>query len=173
MVNRSKNFSPLSDLVLATEGSVAILSSDVLANLSEQALSHQMKKARILLHGSPDHSLHEMLIAHCNGVYIRPHINELSAKSFLVLEGKMMVFFFDDSGGISDRYCLGSQQSGADFMLRIQDPVFHTIVVMSKTVIFLETILGPHQRTRYASFAPDPDNDAASDYFAWLEGESR
>ncbi len=172
MPDKSKDFVPLSDLVLAAKGSVATLSNDVLVKLSEQALAHQMKKARILLHGKSDHALHEMLITHSRGRYIRPHINESSAKSFLVLEGEMMVLLFDDDGKVSDKYLLGQQKSGADFMLRVQDPVFHTIVVVSETVTFLETILGPHQKTRYADFAPDPEDDAASSYFAWLESES-
>ncbi len=51
MADKSKDFVPLSDLVLATQGSVATLSNDVLLTLSEQALAHKMRKARILLHG--------------------------------------------------------------------------------------------------------------------------
>ena len=172
MADKSNDFVPLSDLVLTTKGSVATLSNDVLLTLSEQALAHKMRKARILLHGKSDHRLHEMLIIHSRGSYIRPHINESSAKSFLVLDGEMMVLLFDSDGGVSNKYPLGQRKSGADFMLRVQDPVFHTIVVVSETVTFLETILGPHQKTRYADFAPDPEDDAASSYFAWLESES-
>jgi len=171
MTRKIDNFVVLDDLVSAVKGPTATLSHYALDRLREQALRHRQKKARILLHGDPGNSLHEMLITHCNGSYIRPHINEYSAKSFLVFEGEMMIFFFDESGKISDRYRLTPPQSGGDFMLRIQDPVFHTLVVMSETVTFLETILGPHEQTRYASFAPGPNNEAAIEYFAWLESE--
>ena len=59
-------------------------------------------------------------------------------------------------------------------MLRFQDPVFHTLVVMSETVSFLETVLGPHRQTRYAEFAPEPcDRLAVDEYFAWLVCESQ
>ncbi len=172
MTRKIDNFVVLNDVVSAVKGPTATLSRYALDRLREQALRHCQKKARILLHGDPGNSLHEMLITHCDGSYIRPHINEYSAKSFLVLEGEMMVFFFDHRGGISDRYRLTPPQSGGDFMLRIQNPVFHTLVVMSEAVTFLETILGPHEQTRYASFAPDPNNETAIEYFAWLESES-
>ena len=174
MTRKIDNFVVLNDVVSAVKGPTATLSRYALDRLREQALRHCQKKARILLHGDPGNSLHEMLITHCDGSYIRPHINEYSAKSFLVLEGEMMVFFFDDRGGISDRCLLRPEKSGGDFMLRFQNPVFHTLVVMSETVSFLETVLGPHRQTRYAEFAPEPsDRLAVDEYFAWLVCESQ
>ncbi len=174
MENKSKSFVSLNNSVMAAKGAVTTISRVELNLLRKLATAQREKKARILLHGDSGHSLHEMLITHSNGSYIRPHINESSAKSFLVLEGEMMVFFFDDRGGISDRYLLRPEKSGGDFMLRFQDPVFHTLVVMSETVSFLETVLGPHRQTRYAEFAPEPsDRLAVDEYFAWLVCESQ
>ncbi|MDB3944453.1 WbuC family cupin fold metalloprotein [Gammaproteobacteria bacterium] len=174
MENKSKSFVSLNNVVMAAKGAVTTISRVELNLLRKQATTQREKKARILLHGGSGHSLHEMLITFSNGSYIRPHINESSAKSFLVLEGEMMVFFFDDRGGISDRHLLRPQKSGGDFMLRFQDSVFHTLVVISEAVTFLETVLGPHRQTRYAEFAPEPsDRLAVDEYFAWLVGESQ
>ena len=174
MADESKEFAVLSRLVMAAKGPITTVSGTELDRLQKLAATQREKQARILLHGDPAHSLHEMLITHTQGSYIRPHINEFSAKSFLMLVGEMTVFLFDDNGEISARYHLGSQHSGKDFMLRLEEPVFHTLVVMSETASFLETVLGPHRETRYAGFAPEPsDRLAADQYFAWLVRESR
>ena len=61
----------------------------------------------------------------------------------------------------------------AIFFLRFERPVFHTIVVLSDTVTFIETIRGPHRETKYAPFAPAPEDEKAGDYFATLEQDSR
>ena len=92
MENKSKSFASLNNAVMAAEGAVTTISRVELNLLRKLATAQREKKARILLHGDSGHSLHEMLITHSNGSYIRPHINESSAKSFLVLEGEMMSF---------------------------------------------------------------------------------
>jgi cupin fold WbuC family metalloprotein len=154
-------------------GEESVVSAQSLARLKDVALEDEKRKARVLLHGDPQERLHEMVITHVHGHYIQPHINEASAKSFLVLEGQMVVLFFDDQGGIKKGYFLEELAAGGNFLLRIDRPVFHTLVVCSKTVTFVETVLGPHRGTRYAQFAPDPDAQGSENYFTWLEEESR
>ena len=167
------SFRPLSKEVYAPDGQVTKLSKAVLAKLRDQALAAPAKKSRILLHGDPENDLHEMVITHTRDTYIRPHINETSAKSFLVVDGKIVVCYFDQRGNVTDRFLLQEVCGGGDFFLRFERPVFHTIVVLSDTVTFIETIRGPHRETKYAPFAPAPEDEKAGDYFATLEQDSR
>ena len=113
-----------------------------------------------------------MLIVHSFGQYIQPHINLDSAKSFVVLDGKMAVVLFNNEGVISDHVQLGVSDGTSAFFLRLDDPVFHTVVPISTTVTFLETSKGPHVRTHYAPFAPAPNDTSRSEkYMMWLTKE--
>jgi cupin fold WbuC family metalloprotein len=130
------------------------------------------KKSRVLLHSSPEKDLHEMLIVHSYGEYIQPHINAHSDKSFIVLEGEMFVVVYRENGKIKNQIHLSCYDGRLAFMLRLNEPMFHTVVPISETVTFLETIKGPHIETRYAPFAPPPTNLFESEkYMKWLMNE--
>jgi cupin fold WbuC family metalloprotein len=113
-----------------------------------------------------------MLIVHSFGQYIQPHINLDSAKSFVVLDGEMAVVLFNSEGAISNYVQLRAFDNTSAFLLRLDDPVFHTVVPISATVTFLETVNGPHMGTHYAPFAPVPNDRLESEkYMMWLMKE--
>jgi cupin fold WbuC family metalloprotein len=169
MVKTPDFFEQRSDVVYSTQESVTSISELEIEFLRSVALSSSSGTARVLLHGNPDEELHEMLIVHSAGHYIRPHINDRSAKSFFVLDGAMVVVLFNDEGTINDHIHLGRFGSGSGFLLRLDDPVFHTVVPISDTVTFLETTKGPHLETHYASFSPSTRNTSeANKYMAFL-----
>ena len=160
--------------VFAARDPVTKVSNSEIKFLQQKALSLAEKKARILLHAEPKQLLHEMLITHVRGAYIQPHVNKYSAKSFLVLSGEMAVVLFDDEGSIETHHRLNSVNTEGDFMIRLEAPVYHTIVVLTDTVVFLETVLGPHEETLYAKFAPKPNQlKAAQQYLGCLEKRTR
>ena len=165
-------FQQRSETVYSAQDSFVCISRSEVSFLQDVAANSSSRKARVLLHGNPDKDLHEMLIVHSLGQYIQPHINLDSAKSFVVLDGELAVVLFDHEGVISNHIRLGPSNSSADFLLRLDDPVFHSIVPISTTVTFLETVKGPHVHTHYASFAPPPgDISASGKYMTWLTKE--
>ena len=170
-MNRKSNlFKQKSDTVYSAKGSVISISRADVDFLKGVATDE--KTARVLLHGEPDAALHEMLITHSFEQYIRPHINEQSAKSFLVFEGEMVVVIYEESGAIRDHFRLCAFQSGSPFFIRLNQPVYHTVVALTNQVAFLETVIGPHTETRYATYAPSPDDVLeARKYVAWLMEE--
>ena len=165
-------FQQRSEVVYSVEDSVISISKSEVDFLREVAEHSSLRKARVLLHGSPDKDLHEMLIVHSFGQYIQPHINDHSTKSFVMLDGAMVVVLFKYEGEISSHIRLDEFGKGSTFMLRLDKPVFHTVVPISTTVTFLETAKGPHMRTHYAPFAPEPNNTSESEkYMLWLMEE--
>jgi len=165
-------FQRRSEAVYSAQDSVVCISRSQVDFLRNVAENSSTRKARVLLHGTPDKDLHEMLITHSFGQYIQPHINLNSAKSFVVLDGEMAVVLFTNEGAISSDIRLGPFAGAIDFLLRLEDPVFHSIIPISTTVTFLETVKGPHVKTHYASFAPPPNDISASvKYLTWLMGE--
>ena len=159
-------------VVFSVGGPVRTISQREIEFLRRTAKSASAKSARILLHGNPKFDLHEMLIVHIAGQYIQPHINDHSAKSFTVIDGEMIIVTYEKDGVIRDHFQLGDHTTDLPFLLWLQDPVFHTVLVKSKTVAFIETIRGPHIKTRYAEFAPSAQETSAVErYMAWLQAE--
>ena len=166
------SFQRLSETVYSTQSPVVWISRSEIDFLQDVATNSSSQKARVLLHGNSEEDLHEMLIVHTAGQYIQPHINLDSAKSFVVLDGEMAVVLFNKGGAISNYVQLGVSRGASAFLLRIDDPVFHTVVPISNTVTFLETVKGPHMQTHYAPFAPPPTDKSKSEtYMKWLMEE--
>ena len=172
MKNKPDPFYQISESVYSAQGPVVWISRSEIDFLQDVAANSSSQKARVLLHGNSEEDLHEMLIVHTAGQYIQPHINLDSAKSFVVLDGEMAVVLFNKGGEISNYVQLGVSRGASAFLLRIDDPVFHTVVPISNTVTFLETVKGPHMQTHYAPFAPPPTDKSKSEtYMKWLMGE--
>jgi cupin fold WbuC family metalloprotein len=82
----------------------------------------------------------------------------------------MVVVFFTEDGLIQTCHRLTALGAGEKFMVRLESPVYHTVIILTETVVFLETVLGPHEETLYAKFAPKPDElETAQEYLACLE----
>ena len=172
MINEPDGFSRLSDAVFVADEAVTTISSNDIDFLKHQATVLPVRKSRVLLHGKPEQLLHEMLIVHMRGTYIQPHINQRSAKSFLVVSGTMKLVLYDEDGSIRAHYRLSADDAEASVLIRLNRPYFHTLIVLSDTVVFLETTLGPHDETVYADFAPQPNKKGAAEYMAWLEKQT-
>ena len=172
MINERNRFSRLSDAVFVADETVTTVSSNDIDFLKHQASVLPVRKSRLLLHGKPEQLLHEMLIVHKRGTYIQPHINQRSAKSFLVISGTMKLVLYDEDGSIRTHYDLSADDAEANVLIRLNRPYFHTLIMLSDTVVFLETTLGPHKETIYADFAPKPNEKGATEYMTWLENKT-
>ena len=139
-----------------------IISADLLDELREIAIAAPCGNSRILLHVDATAALHEMVIVHRKGCYVRPHINGKSSKSYVMMEGEMIVGWFGENGKLSGTCLLSSNGDEANRIIRFEGERFHTLIPTTETVTFVESILGPHTGTTYAAWAPsidDPESD--------------
>lgn len=111
-------------------------------------------RARVLLHLGRNDTLHEMLIALPKRSCDVPHINFKSGKSFHVLQGEMSLIIFSLKGKKAKCVKIGARTSSRCFMVRLNKPFWHTIIPHTKTVVFIETILGPFTGNRFATWCP-------------------
>lgn len=157
----------LDPYVLALPEGDGLVTAQQLDEIERRALENDRGRCRILLHGEPSDSLHEMVIAVAGRPYIAPHINRRSAKSFLVLRGEMLVILFEPDGQLAGHRSLAAGDGERAFMLRLGTPRFHTIVPVTTSVVFIETAAGAHEATPYADWAPAADGSAdAQAYWA-------
>lgn len=148
-----------SDVVNVTEGDIAFLKA--------QALANPRKRARICAHRDSADALHEMIIAIAKGSYLRPHKHIGKSESFHIIEGEADVALMDDAGNITRVIPLGAPGTGRSPFYRLSDDQYHMLVVSSEVLVMHEVTNGPfiREQTIQAPFAPeDGDTENATAY---------
>ena len=120
------------------------------------ALKNDRKRVRLCSHSSPTDVLHEMFIVHGKDEYVRPHKHPGKSESIHVIEGQVDVVLFADDGRIQQVIKMGDYNSGKIFFYRLDEPIFHTLIIRSEILVFSEVTNGPFNRdmTQFASWAP-------------------
>jgi len=113
-------------------------------------------RVRFCSHSSSDESVHEMFIVHPRGAYVRPHKHLNKPESMLIIEGKVDFFIFDDDGNIKEKVCMGEYNSGLSFYNSTRLSDFHSMVIHSEWLVFLEVTKGPFnsEDTIFAEWSP-------------------
>jgi len=120
------------------------------------------KKSRICLHKNENSKIHEMLIMHKTGAYVRPHKHTAKTESFILLKGKLKVIVFNNKGDIFKIIDMEPIGSSKIFYYKMQKSYFHSFII-EKESFFFEITKGPFKKneTIFPSWAPD-DKDFVS-----------
>ena len=135
--------------------------------LKNRVNSNTRKRIRLCAHKNIDDVLHEMLIVLTEDTYIRPHRHLGKSESFHIIEGLADIIIFDEDGNIIEIVTMGNYTSGRKFYYRLSDPYYHTLLILSDTLVFHETTNGPFKKsdTKFAAWAPDETDIIAGKKF--------
>ena len=141
--------------VFYTDDEIVFVSDADLKMIESKARSSARGRARLCAHASPASGLHEMLVCLSRTTYIRPH-RHFKPESASIIRGATDLVFFDEQGSVREVHRLGAVDSKSPFFARIPDGTYHTYLVNTETLVFLETTTGPFERqsTEYAPWAP-------------------
>jgi len=147
------------DVVAVTERQIREL-----CDIARQA---PLLRARYCLHRGLEDCVHEMVIALARDVYIRPHRHHGKSESFHVLQGRLEVVFFDDTGAISRRVRLDAAGQWGARLYRMNRPLWHCVLVHSEVAVIHETTQGPFAPNDcdFAEWAPDGKDPAGAKAF--------
>jgi cupin fold WbuC family metalloprotein len=139
----------------------------------KQLSAHNLRKRiRLCTHIEQTDSLHEMLILHTKGTYVRPHKHPGKSESTHIIEGLVDLILFDERGRIERIIRMGDYASGRTFYFRMAAPIFHTLIIRSEVLVFHETTNGPFAKNTniFAPWAPvDTDVDLINHFMVELE----
>src|SRR5215472_14333894 len=95
---------------------VQVLDSGLIASLIDRARQSPRLRTNHNFHTSMEDNPHRFLNAMVRGTYIAPHRHHNPAKSetFIVLEGELAFFTFDDAGQVITSHILGKDPIGID-----------------------------------------------------------
>jgi len=143
------------EVYLSNQSSLSIGSSDM-DNLVNLAEGLPRNRIRYCAHASPSDVVHEMFIVHPKGAYVRPHKHLNKIESMIILDGEADYVLFDEIGDVQEIIPMGSYQSDKPFYQSTRSEQFHSLVIHSKWLIFLEVTQGPFNKkdTLFAEWSP-------------------
>ena len=167
------NIKEINEEVFYTSEAVTKITSKDIEFMKEKASGNRRRKVRLCSHKDTEDSLHEMLIIHAKGAYVRPHKHRNKSESFHIIEGKLDVVIFNETGDILEVIHMGDYRSRDIFYYRLSESRFHTVIPLSDFVIFHEVTNGPFRSEDciFASWAPAEDEtDRQGPYLKELSG---
>jgi cupin fold WbuC family metalloprotein len=129
-----------------------LLDSALIVSLIERARRSPRLRTNHNFHTSMDDNPHRFLNVMVQGTYIAPHRHRdpPKAETFIVLEGELAFFIFDDAGQVISTHILGRNAIGID----IQPGVWHSLAVLAPHAVCFEVKPGPYSAANDKDFAP-------------------
>ena len=163
------------EVIFSTLDSLGV-DDQAIVDLIVRSKETERQRFRLCAHGEPSAPQHEMFIVHPHNAYIPPHKHLNKTESLLVIEGTTDYFTFDEQGNITKQITLKKPGSGESFYYRVADSVYHSMLIQSEVLVFLEISTGPFCRhdTIVAPWAPEVnDKESIEVYFkkllSWIE----
>jgi cupin fold WbuC family metalloprotein len=133
---------------------VQLMSPALFERVLAEARQSPRRRMNFNFHATLEENPSRLLNVLLRGTYIRPHRHSdpPKAESFVVLEGRIAILIFDDSGRIERRNALGrgDQALGVD----IAPGIWHTAAALSDHAVCFEVKPGPYVQAVDKEFAP-------------------
>jgi glucose-6-phosphate isomerase len=132
---------------------------EMLRMLKRRASCSPTRRFRLCLHRRLSQAVQQMIIVHCRDSYSQPHRHRDMSVTYQMIEGEMMVLFFDDAGQVVRRIELAPPGTDKGFCFRLDDGGWYMPVAQSEHAVFLEILTGPNpdgRATEYAPWSPPP-----------------
>jgi cupin fold WbuC family metalloprotein len=133
---------------------VQLMTPALFERVLAEARQSPRRRMNFNFHATLEENPSRLLNVLLRGTYIRPHRHSdpPKAESFVVLEGRIAILIFDDSGRVERRYALGrgDEALGVD----IAPGVWHTAAALSEHAVCFEVKPGPYVQAVDKEFAP-------------------
>ena len=157
------------EVLYVKEMAVTVAAPD-LAELRRLASLNPRRRIRLCTHQTAGDHVHEMIIYHPKGAYVRPHKHVGKEESFHLVYGEVDLVLFDESGGVVRVVGIGDYTSGKPYYYKIPAGSYHT-QLFRKDTVFHEVTEGPFnpRDTVLAKWGPaEQDVSLVNDYVAEL-----
>jgi len=148
------------------EPAVQTLHRALLDDLIERARKSPRLRVNHNFHTSLEDNPHRFLNVMAKGTYVAPHrhLDPPKAESFVVLEGEVAFFIFDDAGQVTRTEIIGGDPIGID----LAPGVWHTLTPVSSHAVCYEVKPGPYSAANDKDFAPWAPREGDPEVAAYL-----
>ena len=136
----------------------------------QKAQKNSLKKYRYCLHQNMESTLHEMVIVTTKYDMKYPDKHMNTTESNIILEGKLLVVFFEDDGEIKKTFVLDPNNL---FYYRCEKNQYHMTIPLTDVAVYIEIKEGPFDDN--SNIYPDwvPERNDADDVRAFNEDVKR
>jgi cupin fold WbuC family metalloprotein len=148
---------------------IQFIDSDLFGPLKKEALDSQRLRPNYNFHSGDEDNPHRFLNVMAHGTYVTPHrhLDPPKSETFLILEGKVGFFLFDDEGKVTMAEILGgSSRLGVDIVAG----VWHTLAVLTPVAVIFEIKPGPYLAVRDKDFPAWAPREGEPETAGFLEG---
>lgn len=147
----------ISNGIYYSDGSFCAVDTHDITFLKDAALQSKQKRSRICFHADPSNLQQEMLIVTHQSSYIRPHRHFEKLETLTIIDGACDAMIFDENGNLLNNFLMTTASEGGFFFYRMPAECYHSLIISSEWLVFLETTIGPfnHDKTQQAQWAPD------------------
>jgi cupin fold WbuC family metalloprotein len=133
---------------------VQLMTAALFERVLGEAIASPRRRMNFNFHATLEENPSRLLNVLLRGTYITPHRHSdpPKAESFVVLEGRIAVVIFDDSGRVEQRYALGRGEAAMG--IDIAPGIWHTAAALSDHAICFEVKPGPYVQAVDKEFAP-------------------
>lgn len=146
---------------------IQLISQPLLDDLLHRAADSPRRRINYNFHATAEENPNRFLNVMLRGSYFTPHRHRQppKAESFLLLEGRLAFFQFDDAGEITACHILDAV--GPLRGIDVAPGVWHTLAVLSDHCICFEVKPGPYEAAtdkEFAPWAPHEGQPGCADY---------
>lgn len=118
---------------------------ELVAALKERLAETGAGAVRVCLHPGPEAPVHDMIIVHKAGGDNRPHKHLAKEETYHMIEGRMRLEFYGESGALESALVLGAPGSGLPFAFRVRPNTWHATIPETEHAVFHESRPGPFE----------------------------
>jgi cupin fold WbuC family metalloprotein len=150
-----------------------LIDEEIIRATLEAAHRSPRRRMNHNFHAGPEDNPHRFLTVLLQNTYVAPHRHLVppKAESFLVLEGCIALFCFDDGGAVRSRHFLGDRSPTTARGIDLEPGVWHTLTAITPYAVCYEVKPGPWDPTtdkEFAPWAPREGDPGAEAYLAAL-----
>lgn len=143
------------------------INEHLISAISEKGKNSTRKRTMHNFHKQSEDPIQRMINAIEPGSYVQPHKHENPDKreAFIILQGRMLVVEFDESGNITDHIILNALDK--NYATEIAQGVWHTIISLEEGTAVYELKDGPYiplTDKNFAPWAPKEETEGTKEY---------
>lgn len=150
-------------------GSIVRAGDEIVSILRERAAASPKKRCRLCAHPDSNATQQEMLIVMHRDSYVQPHRHFGKGETFTVFEGEVDALIFSEAGELTETIPMGPFGSGRQFFYRMPERVFHSMIFRSEWLVYLETTIGPFDKSTSEGALWAPNETESEAGHLWLK----
>jgi len=151
---------------------IQILDDRLLEGVLAAARQSPRRRMNLNLHSGNSDNPHRFFNVLLRGTYVTPHrhLHPPKPETFLILQGSVAFFVFEDDGSVRESHTLiAGSGDGTPLGIDVQPGLWHSLAALSEYAVCFEVKPGPYDPRGDKEFAPWAPAEGSEDCHSYLQ----